>query len=83
MGQLYNPSPRFIAWDVFLSIHFFTAFFNMRKIATGLYDFPGRFTRIPFVTTKILFRIFRWQGHTVFKNGFQLRYVMPICSGYD
>jgi hypothetical protein len=83
MGQLYNPSPRFIARDIFLSLDFFATFFDMWDIAMGLYDFPGRFTRVPFVSTKILFHIFWWQDNTVFKNGFQLRYVMPICSGYD
>ena len=49
----------------------------------GLYDLFGRISRISLVRTEVLFGILWRQDNTLIKDYFQLRYVMPVRSGYD
>ncbi len=49
----------------------------------GLNDLLGWISRISLVCTEVLFCIFWWQDNTLIKDCPQLRYVMPVRSGYD
>ena len=67
----------------FLCFYLFTTFFDMRNIAMGLDDLLGWISRISLVCTEVLFGILWRQDNTLIKDCFQLRYIMPVRSGYD
>ena len=55
----------------------------MRDIAMGLDDLLGWISCISLVCTEVLFGILWRQDNTLIKDCFQLRYIMPVRSGYD
>ena len=55
----------------------------MRRVTILFHRFLGFFPLIPGIRAKILFRFSARLPHPVFQNGFDLRDIMSVCSGYD
>ena len=55
----------------------------MRRITILFHRFLGFFPLIPGIRAKILFCFSARLPHPVFQNGFDLRDIMSVCSGYD
>ena len=81
VSHLNNPSSRFVS---FLdSLLLFTSRTNMRRVTILFHRFLGFFPLIPGIGTKVLFRFSARLPYPALQDGFDLRDIMPVCSGHD
>ena len=55
----------------------------MRRVTILPHRFLGFFSLITGIGAKVLFHFPMWFPHPVFQDGFDLRAIMSVCSGYD
>ena len=85
MAYLNDPSLSVISRNVLFSLDLFAPLSHMGNVSSFYHGLVGRFSRIPLVGAEVLrdlFLIGRVDDDLV-QNQFQLRDIMPICSGHD
>lgn len=84
--DLNDPASGFFLWIAFELTGLLSSAFDVRNVAMLLNDFQSRCASVARIGTQMLVTSERWIGSLNFdaiEHGFNLRNIMPVCSGHD